>query len=95
MASRVSNQNVKLESEHKECFYSLPLINNGGEAYFHSLRRQCCKEVFEDPEKYRPLLDVITAAPAMPKADLFSQAAVAYMPHLPAEKQMVLLGAPC
>ena len=70
VASRVANQNVKLESEHKEAFYSLPLINNGGEAYFHSLRRQCCREVFEDPEKFRPLLDVITTAPA-PKASPF------------------------
>ena len=34
VASRVANQNVKLESEHKESFYSLPLINNGGESYF-------------------------------------------------------------
>ena len=64
VASRVANQNVKLESEHKESFYSLPLINNGGESYFRSLRKQCCREVFEDPEKYRPILDVVSAAAA-------------------------------
>ena len=29
-----------------------------------SLRKQCCREVFEDPEKYRPILDVVSAAAA-------------------------------
>ena len=82
VASRVANQNVRLEAEHKEAFYSLPLINNGGEAYMRSLRRQCCKEVHENPEKYRPVLDVITTTQTTPKTSAKTKKVLSKFPEI-------------